>query len=105
MLMKSLKGMEIAVNALNKENVGLTNIHCVFLKTCIKTKMYKRGLSVACNLPCEITKEASILIFHIISNFIDIKTRDFVSFFYYSGLIHLGLEVNSFEIYLKLLEI
>jgi len=91
--MKSLKGMEIAVNALNKENVGLTNLHCVFLKTCIKTKMYKRGLSVACNLPCEITKEANI------------KTRDFVSFFYYSGLIHLGLEVNCFEICLKLLEI
>ena len=46
------------VNALNEEKAGITNMHSVFLKTCIKTKMYRRGLKVAKMLPTNIIKEA-----------------------------------------------
>ena len=46
------------METLNREGFGLSVLHSVFLKACIKTKMYKFALSVVNSIPCEM-KEAA----------------------------------------------
>lgn len=79
-LIKALKGFQVAVRTMNKHQLGITRLHSIFLKSCIKTKMYKFGLNVVNNVPCGMKKMFKL---HL---------RDFVGFYYYSGMIHLGLE-------------
>ena len=62
-LMKGLWGLKAAVNRLNKAQVGITKLHTIFLKACIKAKMFKFGLSVVNAIPCGMKKEFSKLIF------------------------------------------
>ena len=54
------------------------------------------ALPVVNNVPVGIQKASSNFSLTFLLIFKDLHIRDFVGFYYYCGMIHLGLEVNLF---------